>query len=79
MAIEHIGVFSLGLLTLGVLAPLAPAQAQVSTICTFTAGPRAGTAIDYRRPGRRCRWGRPASTAWAAPALSAATRAARAA
>ena len=28
MAIEHIGVLPLGLLTLGVLAPLAPAEAR---------------------------------------------------
>ena len=26
-----------------------PASAQVSTVCTFTAGPRAGTSVDYAR------------------------------
>jgi hypothetical protein len=56
------------LLLLGVGA----AAAQVSTVCTFTAGPRAGTSVDYAATGRRSRSERRASTEWAAPDTSAA-------
>ena len=33
------------------VAGVAAAQAQTSTVCTFTAGPRAGTSYDYAKIG----------------------------
>ena len=36
-----------GLATLLLLLTAGSAAAQVSTVCTFTAGPRAGTSVDY--------------------------------
>ena len=36
-----------GVLGLLVLLAAGSSSAQVSTICTFTAGPRAGTSVDY--------------------------------
>src|SRR5258708_31553871 len=37
----------LGLVAFGLVAAAAPAHAQVSTVCTFTAGPRTGSSVDY--------------------------------
>ena len=46
MASKHVYAV-LGLVALGVAGATAPAQAQMSTICTFTAGPRTGSSVDY--------------------------------
>src|SRR5207302_9257841 len=41
--LDRLSVLAALLLLLGA----GPAAAQVSTVCTFTAGPRAGTSVDY--------------------------------
>jgi len=46
MASKHIYRVA-GLAALGLLAAAVPAHAQMSTVCTFTAGPRAGSGVDY--------------------------------
>jgi hypothetical protein len=46
MALKHMSAV-LGLVTLGLVAAATSAHAQMSTICTFTAGPRAGSSVDY--------------------------------
>ena len=43
--ISHIVTSALAAVLL--LAAAGAASAQVSTVCTFTAGPRAGTSLDY--------------------------------
>ena len=47
MTFAHLPRLAAVLLGFGVVAAAAPAQAQVSTVCTFTSGPRAGTSVDY--------------------------------
>jgi hypothetical protein len=47
MTFKHLSRVAAGLLGFGVIFAAGAAHAQVSTVCTFTAGPRAGTAIDY--------------------------------
>jgi hypothetical protein len=42
---------ALAMVLAAALFTVAPAHAQVSTVCTFTAGPRAGSSYDYAQVG----------------------------
>jgi hypothetical protein len=47
MTFAHLSRLAAVVLGFGVVVAAGSAQAQVSTVCTFTAGPRAGSSVDY--------------------------------